>query len=70
MSNIATYSIYMHKNKTNGKVYIGQTYLPPEERWKPHGEGYTKYQPAIHAAIQKYGWENFEHIILESNLTQ
>lgn len=70
MSSVATYSIYMHKNKTNGKVYVGQTYLPPEERWKPHGEGYTKYQPAIYAAIQKYGWDNFEHIILESNLTQ
>ena len=67
--NNATYSIYMHINKINGKVYIGQTYLPPEERWKKNGWGYTKYQPAIYAAIQKYGWDNFDHIILEQNLT-
>lgn len=69
MTNNATYSIYMHINKINGKVYVGQTYLPPEERWKKNGWGYTKHQPAIYAAIQKYGWDNFDHIILEQNLT-
>lgn len=55
--------IYLHKNKINNKVYIGQTTQKPEYRWN-HGNGY-KDSPYFYQAIQKYGWENFEHIILE-----
>lgn len=56
-------TIYMHKNKINGKVYIGQTIQQVEDRWK-NGTGYkTCY--IFYSAIQKYGWDNFEHIILE-----
>lgn len=57
------YTIYLHKNIINNKVYIGQTCQSPKDRWK-NGAGYAscKY---FYAAIQKYGWENFEHIILE-----
>ena len=62
-----TYTIYMHKNKINGKIYIGQTCQKPEYRWN-HGEGY-KQCSAFYAAIQKYGWDNFEHIILKENLS-
>lgn len=65
-----TYCIYKHTNKINGKIYIGQTCQKPEYRWGSHGQFYTERQPAIYAAIQKYGWENFEHEILEENLTQ
>ena len=57
------FTIYKHINKKNGKVYIGQTIQRPEDRWK-NGAGYrncTKF----YNAIQKYGWDNFEHIILE-----
>lgn len=59
--------VYKHTNKVNGKVYIGQTSMNPERRWK-RGEGYS---PCIHFynAIQKYGWDNFEHEILFSGLT-
>ena len=58
-------TIYLHKNKINGKVYIGQTIQPLKNRWK-NGNGYkTCYY--FYNAIQKYGWENFEHIILEQN---
>lgn len=42
-----------------GKVYIGQTTRPIEERFKKHqqkGSGCV----AIYNAIQKYGWDNFE----------
>lgn len=40
----------------------------PEQRWR-HGEGY-KSSPHFYAAIQKYGWDNFEHNILFQNLTK
>ena len=64
MNNInKQYKIYAHINKINGKVYIGQTcYKNINQRWR-HGEGY-KRSPHFYNAIQKYGWENFEHIIL------
>ena len=64
MNNInKQYKIYAHINKINGKVYIGQTcYRNINQRWR-HGEGY-KHSPHFYNAIQKYGWENFEHIIL------
>ena len=62
------YTVYQHKNKINGKVYIGITMQEPEQRWR-HGEGY-KSSPHFYAAIQKYGWENFEHNILFQNLTR
>ena len=61
------YCIYLHKNKLNNKVYIGQTCQKPEYRWN-NGEGY-KNCSYFYKAIQKYGWDNFEHIILEQNLT-
>ena len=55
--------IYLHKNKINGKVYIGQTIQNVEERWK-NGKAY-KSCTRFNNAINKYGWDNFEHIILE-----
>lgn len=62
------YTVYMHKNKINNKIYIGQTSLfPPEKRWK-NGQGYNTQM--FFKAILKYGWDNFDHIILETNLTQ
>lgn len=63
-----SYCIYMHKNKVNGKVYIGQTNQKPEYRWGKNGK---RYENCTHffRAITKYGWDHFEHIILEENLT-
>ena len=62
------YVIYMHKNKINGMVYIGQTcQVPPSKRWN-NGYGYFRNKKFFHAIV-KYGWDNFDHIILESNLT-
>ena len=61
------YCIYLHKNKINNKIYIGQTCQKPQYRWN-NGNGY-KQCSYFYSAIQKYGWDNFEHIILENNLT-
>lgn len=60
------YCVYMHRNMINDKKYIGITCQKPERRWQ-NGYGYkTKY---FYNAIQKYGWDNFEHIVLHDNLS-
>ncbi|WP_173015549.1 MULTISPECIES: GIY-YIG nuclease family protein [unclassified Lactonifactor] len=63
------YKIYVHINKSNKKMYIGQTGQEIEKRFAKDGAGYKncKY---FSKAIQKYGWNNFEHIILMDNLTK
>lgn len=58
----------MHRNKLNNKVYIGITGRNPEIRWA-NGNGY-KYNPHFFYSIQKYGWDGFEHIILDDKLTR
>lgn len=63
---MGNYCVYMHKNKMNGKVYIGITQQKPNQRWK-NGSGY-KTQQLFYRAIKKYKWINFEHIILFNNL--
>ena len=62
-----TYTIYMHRNQYNGKVYIGQTCQKPEKRWN-NGKGYES-SPRFYNAILKYGWSSFDHIILYTELT-
>lgn len=62
------YCVYSHTNKVNGKIYIGLTRLNPEARWK-NGTGYKK-GTHFRNAIDKYGWDNFEHKIIKSNLTK
>lgn len=61
------YIVYMHKNKINGKVYVGITKQKPKNRWN-YGNGYLNSGHFI-KAIRKYGWNNFEHIILYEKLT-
>lgn len=61
------YSIYMHINKINGKKYVGQTKQVLKQHWK-NGLGYIEEQPYFYKAIKKYGWNNFEHILLETNI--
>lgn len=63
-----TYCVYMHINKINGKKYVGQTCQKPENRWA-NGCGY-KTQKYFYRAIEKYGWDGFEHEIVASNLTK
>ena len=63
------YTVYQHKNKINGKIYIGITSQKPEDRWGSQGCNY-KSSPHFYSAIQKYGWDNFEHNILFTDLTK
>ena len=69
------YCVYIHISPS-GKRYVGQTGKKPEYRWD-NGKGYLsknkngKYnQPAFANAILKYGWDNFSHEIIASNLTK
>ena len=62
------YCIYMHRNTKNGKLYFGQTCQIVEQRWK-NGKGYDKC-PNFWNAIIAEGWNNFEHIVLDTELSK
>lgn len=59
--------VYLHVNRQNGKIYVGQTTKKPTARWE-NGSGY-KGCPYFYTAIQKYGWDNFDHIIYKDGLS-
>lgn len=62
-------ALYIHI-APNEKVYIGITGCKnPEQRWGKNGEGY-KHNQYFWRAIQKYDWNNFQHIILADNLSK
>lgn len=68
------YIVYKHLNKMNGKVYVGVT-NDVDRRWRSSGIEYKppkneiQHHRSFWNAIQKYGWENFDHLIIEENLT-
>ena len=64
------YIVYIHTNKINNKAYIGITSKNPKDRWGKDGRNYRRNQPVFYAAIKKYGWDNFEHIIFAENLSK
>lgn len=64
------YCVYMHKLETEegARRYIGITCTRPEYRWN-NGKGYIK-NIYFWRAIEKYGWNAFEHIILFEGLSK
>lgn len=66
------YYVYIHTNKINGKRYVGQSRQDPIKRWHVNGTGYKPKKNNVSRfwnAIEKYGWDNFDHEIIASNLT-
>lgn len=60
------YCVYVHISKTTGKKYIGRT-KNVKNRWTCSG---YKTCTKFYKAIQQYGWKDFEHEIVASNLTR
>ena len=61
------YTVYMHISPSN-KRYIGITSQTVEKRWN-NGHGYRNNKHFTNA-INHYGWENFQHIIITRGLTE
>ena len=61
------YIIYKHTNKINGKVYIGCTCRTINSRAGKNGVNYS-LNKRFWSDIQKFGWDNFEHQIIYSDI--
>lgn len=62
-------AIYCYTNLVNQKKYIGQS-IDPNQRYKAHksavyNEKSQEYNAPLHAAMRKYGFENFSYEILQ-----
>lgn len=67
MSLERNYKLYVHI-APNGKKYYGITKQRPKQRWS-NGKGY-KQNKHFTSAINKYGWDNIEHIVIYDDLTK
>lgn len=64
-----TWCVYKHTSPS-GKVYIGITHhADPKYRFGNKGSYYCK-GTVFRKAIDKYGWDNIEHEILYTNLSE
>ena len=62
------YTVYIHTNLINNKRYVGITKRnPPCVRWGNSGSKYSN--KSFKEDIEKYGWNNFDHQIVEQNLS-
>lgn len=68
------YTVYFHRNKANGKYYVGITGSSVNKRWRK-GKSYTQFvgdnykHRKFAPAIKKYGWDGFDHVIVSTGLT-
>lgn len=64
--------IYCYTNKINKKRYIGQTINPDQRQSQHKSTAFNKadasYNTPFHAAIRKYGWDNFNYEVLASDI--
>ena len=67
MSMETNYKVYVHI-APNGKRYYGITKRKVKARWL-NGKGYSN-NDYFYKAINKYGWDNFKHIIIARGLTE
>lgn len=62
------YCVYKHTNLINGKIYIGVT-NDIKRRWRQNGIEYKSCKH-FYEAIKKYGFNSFDHLVLEDGLTE
>jgi len=68
-TNENNYCVYCH-TFPNGKKYVGLTSKGVKKRWL-NGRGYSKnHQRTMFYAIEKYGWGNIIHEIIEYGLSK
>lgn len=58
------YSIYKCVNLKNGKIYVGIDKNWPTRRYAHKSNSKLNKGFSLHAAIRKYGWENFQWEVL------
>ena len=63
-----SFTVYVHISPSN-KRYVGITSTSVEHRWGRMGKNYSQ-QPLFWRAIQKYGWDNLEHVIVAEGLSK
>lgn len=63
------YKVYCHRNKTTGKEYIGMTGRDINVRWSSKKRAYDMCT-YFRRALEEYGWDGFEHIVLYDGLTK
>lgn len=64
---IRTSNIYMFKNNTNGKAYVGQA-EDVEARYKQHIKDSKNKDYVFYKALRKYGIDNFTFSIIEEDI--
>ena len=65
---VKTWIVYKHISPS-GKIYVGITSKSnPNDRWN-NGKNYVACKHFYNAII-KYGWDNFQHIIINSGLAE